>query len=59
MAHNYGFVTCDEQGNEVSFDEDGPWNGELLSCDKCGRIINQKTLEVVVINPDGTRLPIE
>lgn len=39
-----GFFPCDEKGNEVAPDFD--WKG-LYFCDNCGRIINQKTLEVI------------
>jgi hypothetical protein len=40
-----GFYPCDEKGNEVEPDHN--WNGELYVCNRCGRIINQHTLEVV------------
>ena len=40
-----GFQPCDAAGNEVE-PEKGIWNG-LYVCDRCGRIIRQKTLEVI------------
>ena len=41
-----GFYPCDENGNKV---EPTPetWRTNLYVCDKCGRIINHDTLEVV------------
>lgn len=41
-----GFYPCNSEGEIV---EPTPelWNGLLYVCDKCGRIINQDTLEVV------------
>lgn len=43
-----GFYPSDEQGNEL--DPDGPFGKDwqqLWTCDRCGRIINDKTLKVV------------
>ena len=39
-----GFYPCDDKGNEVEPLAD--WPG-LYFCDRCGRIIDAKTLEVV------------
>jgi len=39
-----GFQPCDAVGNEVEPNK-GAWMG-LYVCDRCGRIIRQKTLEV-------------
>jgi hypothetical protein len=39
-----GFQPCDAVGNEVEPNK-GAWMG-LYVCDRCGRIIKQKTLEV-------------
>jgi len=41
-----GFYPCDDHGKQISPDVDGPWIN-LYVCDRCGRIINQDTLEVV------------
>jgi len=43
-----GFYPCDEKGNEVEPVEG--WNG-LYVCADCGRIIEQRSLEVVAQNP--------
>ena len=40
-----GFQPCDAEGNEVEPNK-GTWMG-LYVCDRCGRIIRQKTLEVI------------
>ena len=40
-----GFLPCDEKGNQVE-PVDGLWTN-LYVCDRCGRIIQQDTLEVV------------
>jgi len=39
-----GFYPCDKDGNEIEPVEG--WEG-LYVCDRCGRIIDQKSLEVV------------
>jgi hypothetical protein len=39
-----GFYPCDSDGNQV--EPDAGWN-DLYVCAKCGRIINQNSLEVV------------
>ena len=41
-----GFYPCDDLGEEVE-PRQGVWGGVLYVCDRCGRIINQTTLEVV------------
>jgi len=41
-----GFYPCDEEGNEIEPVIGSGWNA-LFVCDRCGRIINQDTLEVV------------
>jgi hypothetical protein len=52
MADNTGFWPCDTNGNGVTPDKDGPWDGIHLVCGRCGRIINQNTREVVGLNPN-------
>lgn len=49
MPHVYGFYPCLEDGTEVEPME--PWWRNLYRCDKCGRIINQDTLDVVGRKP--------
>ena len=45
-----GFYTCDQAGNEVEPTQDS--NGtNLYVCARCGRIIQQGTLEIVGRNP--------
>ena len=51
--HNEGFSTCDENGNEIEQLKGGSWSG-LYVCERCGRIINKDTLEVLGINPNFT-----
>jgi len=41
-----GFQPCDKAGNEMEPTIGSDWNG-LYVCDRCGRIIRQKTLEVI------------
>jgi len=41
-----GFVSCDENGDEIEPDAGGEWDGVSYVCRTCGRIIDQKTLEV-------------
>jgi len=41
-----GFYPCNEEGIEVDPTEK-EWNGENYACNKCGRIIDQTTLEVI------------
>ena len=50
-----GFFTCDSEGNEV---EPTPkdWTTNWYVCGRCGRIIDQNTLEVVGRNEDFKRL---
>lgn len=45
-----GFYPCDEDGNEMEPSKGSGWNG-LYVCGRCGRVINQETLEVVGRNP--------
>ena len=49
-----GFYPCDKDGNEVQ-----PVKGwkDLYVCARCGRIIDQHTLEVVGQNPHPRLLP--
>ncbi len=42
-----GFFTCDKDGNEIEPIEGGVWDGHSYACNKCGRIIDQETLEVI------------
>jgi hypothetical protein len=44
-----GFFPCDKEGNQM--EPEAGWE-DLYVCAKCGRIINQKTLEVVARNPN-------
>lgn len=39
-----GFYPCDQNGNEMEPVKGWP---DLYSCGRCGRIVNQHTLEVV------------
>lgn len=48
-----GFFPCDEQGNEV--EPAKGWNN-LYVCVRCGRIVNQDSLEVVGQNPSAKLL---
>jgi hypothetical protein len=53
-----GFYPCDEKGNEVEPIEGWGW---LYACDRCGRIIDGITLEIVgqrqgVDLPHGRRI---
>jgi hypothetical protein len=41
-----GFQPCDKAGNEMEPTIGSDWN-DLYVCDRCGRIIRQKTLEVI------------
>jgi len=42
-----GFYSCSKDGEIVSPIINGDWDGLLYVCYRCGRIINQDTLEVV------------
>lgn len=45
---NYdGFYSCLSDGSIVSPTQDGEWEGSLYLCERCQRIINGDTLEVV------------
>ena len=46
-----GFYPCDEKGNEMEPTIGSGWES-LYVCAKCGRIIDQRTLEVVGRNPE-------
>lgn len=41
-----GFIACDDEGLEVP-EELGPWDGILRVCQRCWRVINGDTLEVL------------
>ena len=45
-----GFYPCDSEGNEMEPLIGSAWDN-LYVCASCGRIINQKTLEVIGRNP--------
>lgn len=45
-----GFYPCDKEGNEMEPTIESDWSG-LYVCADCGRIIDQKTLVVVGMNP--------
>ena len=45
-----GFFPCDTNGNEMQPTLDSGWSG-IYICARCGRVINQDTLEVVGFNP--------
>ena len=46
-----GFYPCDREGNQM--EPDAGWR-DLYVCDRCGRIVDQKTLEVVGRNTSRT-----
>ena len=46
MPFQDGFYPCNQEGNEIEPTEASNWNG-LYVCAKCGRIIDQDTLNVV------------
>jgi hypothetical protein len=48
-----GFFPCDKEGNEM--EPVAGWD-DLYVCARCGRIIKQKTLEVVGRNPSPNLL---
>jgi hypothetical protein len=48
-----GFALCLPDGTEVESGPDGPWDGKLLACNRCGRIINQDTLAVTGRRTEG------
>lgn len=50
-----GFYPCSKEGNEMEPTIGSNWSG-LYVCANCGRIINQKTLEVIGINPEPKML---
>lgn len=45
--HSDGFYPCDRNGKEVEPTETSGWDGASYVCGRCGRIINQDTLEVM------------
>jgi hypothetical protein len=50
-----GFFPCDKDGNEMEPSIGSNWAG-LYVCARCGRIIEQDTLEVVARNEQYSRL---
>ena len=42
-----GFYSCDRQGKDVTTGAADTWLDPLFVCDRCGRIIDRFTLEVV------------
>lgn len=50
-AASEGFYPCDERGEMV---EPTPeeWTTNWYICDRCGRMINQSTRDVVEVRPD-------
>jgi hypothetical protein len=48
-----GFFPCDKEGNEMA--PTLVWR-DLYVCDRCGRIIDQHSLEVMGRNPNFRRL---
>ena len=46
---NDGFFSCLSTGEIVSPTLNGEWEGSLYLCERCNRIINGETLEVVGI----------
>jgi len=52
--HSDGFFPCDYDGRIIPPLIDGKWEGHLYVCIRCGRIIEQYTLDVVgVTNEDA------
>jgi hypothetical protein len=54
QPHYDGFFPCDKNGNEMVPAEG--WQ-DLYVCTRCGRIIDQNTLEVIGKNPNFVLLP--
>ena len=52
QSHLDGFWPCDANGNGVSPDIDGPWDGSSHVCGSCGRIFTTPTMEVIGQNPN-------
>lgn len=50
-----GFFPCDNEGNEMEPIKGSNWVG-LYVCARCGRIIEQDTLEVIGRNEQHSRL---
>ena len=50
MPTSDGFYPCDEKGNEMEPVQG--WGG-LYVCARCGRIIDQRSLDVVGRNPES------
>jgi hypothetical protein len=44
-AMSDGFYPSDIEGNELEPLIGGPWDGRLVMCARCGRIIDQTTFE--------------
>jgi hypothetical protein len=47
-----GFWPCDANGNGVSIDIDGSWDGHSHVCVECGRIFTTPSMQVIGRNPD-------
>lgn len=55
-----GFVPCLADGTPVEPAVDGPWDGKLYVCVRCGRVYNQETLVVSVhADPDEVYLKLD
>jgi hypothetical protein len=55
-----GFTACLADGTPVEPLADGPWDGKLLVCLRCGRVINQETLVVSAhVDPDEVMLKLD
>jgi hypothetical protein len=50
-----GFYPCDAKGNEIEPIKGSGWK-DLYVCNRCGRIINMYTLEIVGQNPSSKML---
>lgn len=55
MPSSDGFFPCDKNGDEMSPDIGSDWAG-LYVCGRCGKIIDQNTLEVVGRAEDSKHL---
>jgi len=55
-AHYDGFFSCDSTGRIVSPTLSADWDGSLYVCYRCGRIIEQRSLEVVGITDEDALL---
>ena len=50
-----GFYPCDKDGNQVEPTPED-WKTNWYVCDRCGRMIDQETLEIVGRNENHKRL---